>query len=193
MFLPRRELAIRRPRFGRVVGFACCVLALGCQQRSPSEAQPIVTTSTTTTPAALDTPAGAPQSLVVEYADGARIPVSEWQFHYQFVESDDPPGSLFFYQYKDLRDLLVTVRSVQERGVTLNDERRIPAAELESIRINWSPRPDLGKGAHSRTSIDVALRNGERLHVASGGLAPAKKLLTSRKYFYGGGVCPAST
>ncbi|MBI1876242.1 MAG: hypothetical protein HYS05_20445 [Acidobacteria bacterium] len=129
----------------------------------------------------------APKALTVVYEDGETAEVTGWTIEYKFGESDSPPAALFSYTQVDTTDLLVKVGETKQRGITASDERRIRAGTIVAIKFKWT-KEDVRRAAN----ITILLTDGQTVNIVTdgSGLTPAKGLLTEKKYFFGGGVCP---
>jgi len=122
-------------------------------------------------------------SIEVLFEDGATVKVNNWNFHYKYGESDTKQSGFFTFSYStyESKDLLVNLGTKEEHGFKIDNERKIPVNKLKLIKFYWD-----GKKVKN---VSVHLTDGEIIKIPNR-LNPAKGLLSTKKYVFGGGCCP---
>jgi hypothetical protein len=108
--------------------------------------------------------------IVVVFEDGGQVEVSDWMFRYSWNVYSGA-----FYTPASLKstDLLIELSRTIERGVTLTEERTIPAAALASIKYDIERSKPNSARIRSAT---ITLASGEVIKAAN--ITPSPKLLT---------------
>jgi hypothetical protein len=117
-------------------------------------------------------------ACVVVFADNTELNIASCTFRYEYGAGKEPPKGLYFRQNTIVTDLLLETGSRTERGVTVVDDRSIPASGILSIAYDWQPE----QSNHRLKNVTVKLRSGEAITVER--LVAPDRLLSSGRYVF---------
>lgn len=119
-----------------------------------------------------------PDTVTVIFGDDVELTISDWAFVYEWGARDaPPPPGLIYYSplQKRGRELMLSLGTTVERGVTTEITRNIPCSQIAAIMFDWA--------TSFVQSVTVRLSSGEMIRVRD--LYPPNHALTPAQYVFG--------